>query len=61
MTLPLIRRRRVAAPVLVSLTNHWTVCADGELRRDCLIQMPDGATVLRPVSDARLAALGVAA
>jgi hypothetical protein len=60
MTLPLFRRP-APRPVLVSLTNHWTVCADGELRRDCWVRTPAGELVLRPISDARLIAAGVAA
>jgi hypothetical protein len=60
MTLPFMRRT-APRPVLVSLTNRWAVCPDGQVRRECLVRLPDGELALRPVSDARLVALGAVA
>lgn len=61
MTLSLLRRSARQRPALVALTNHWRVCPDGVLRRDCWVRTPDGTLELRPFRDETLAAAGVAA
>ena len=58
MTATLLRRRRVARPRILSLTNHFVVTPDG-FRRDCLVQLPDGSRVIRPVRESTLLALGL--
>jgi hypothetical protein len=57
----LFGRRSVPAPVLVSVSSRYVPGADGQWRRVCVLQLPCGELVERPVSDERLVALGVVA
>ncbi len=61
MTLPFLRRPAAPRPVLVNITNRWTRCPDGQLRRECVLRLPSGELVVRPVSDERLVRIGAVA
>lgn len=61
MTLPrLLGRTARQRPVLVSVTTHFAKVGDDYLR-ECVVRMPDGSLVKRPVREARLVELGAVA
>lgn len=61
MTLPRFGRpSRQTRPVLVSITTHFRKVGDDFLR-ECVVRMPDGSLVRRPVAESRLVALGAVA
>jgi hypothetical protein len=63
MTLPRLlgRPARQPRPVILSLTNHFVVAPGGDFRRECVVRMPDGRRVVRPVPESRLLELGLVA
>ena len=61
MTLPLpfLRRRPEPRPVLVSVTNRYLCPAGEPVRRVCLVRLPSGELVERPIREERLIAAGI--
>lgn len=56
------KRRRAPRPRIVSLTNHFAVAPAGApepFLRTCVVRLPDGQLVKRPVPESTLLRLGL--